>query len=235
MNTYNLWDNKDPLSTIYYGKVKIIEDPTKQGRIKVSLPEIFGESEPSETPWIYPIGYNSGVRLFNVPDVDTEVGIIFIGDIYTGFYGIGRYPDKQPKIFDSEYPYLYGIEDYQGNSVVINKQTGLLSIRHISGSSLSLDKEGNLTGTATGNINTSTPKDCVVSCANAKVTAQSTAEITCPQIKMVGDVTIDGNVSILKNTSMAGTLTVDETCTFENIEWKKHKHKCPDGTTEGPF
>ena len=73
---------------------------SKQGRLKVEIKEIFGDATAENLPWIYPIGYNSGVKLFNVPDKDVEVGVIFIGDIYTGFYGIGHYPTTESKVFD---------------------------------------------------------------------------------------------------------------------------------------
>ena len=52
MNTLKLRDKSNKFGTIYYGQVKVIDDPTKQGRIKVKLPEIFGDSDPNQTPWI---------------------------------------------------------------------------------------------------------------------------------------------------------------------------------------
>lgn len=152
MNTMNLMETDyGKFNTIYYGKVVSNLDPTKQGRIKVSIPEIFG-LETENLPWIYPIGYNSGVRLFNVPDLDTEVGVIFIGDIYTGFYGIGKYSQDERKIFDEDYPNTYGFEDLQGNYLTIHKKTGEVLFHHKTGTEIKIDTEGNIFHKTEGTI-----------------------------------------------------------------------------------
>jgi hypothetical protein len=144
MNTLNLREKDDKFGKIYWGTVAQNTDPTKQGRIKVNLPEVYGDSETSDLPWIYPLGYNSGVRLFNVPDEKTEIGVVFIGDFYTGFYGIGKYPKSESKIFDEDYPNVYGMEDLQGNSFTVNKRTGFITVTHKTGSIIQIDGEGNI-------------------------------------------------------------------------------------------
>lgn len=152
MNTLKLRDKSNKFGTIYYGQVKVIDDPTKQGRIKVKLPEIFGDSDPNQTPWIYPIGYNSGLKLFNVPDLDSEVGIIFIEDFYTGFYGIGKYSKGEAKVFDEDYPNVYGFEDAQGNYLIINKKSGEVKFHHKSGTEFTISDEGNSKALIKGNF-----------------------------------------------------------------------------------
>lgn len=203
MNTVQLMEKGKKFNTIYWGKVKITDDPTKQGRIKVELPELFGDADPKQTPWIYPLGYNSGVRLFNVPDIDTEVGIVFIGDVYTGFYGIGRYLKDDAKIFDEDYPNVYGFEDAQGNYLTINKETGQVKFHHRSGSEFILDKDGNtnahITGTFTGKID----KD---------------AYVEAPNTTMKTNLTVDGKLVV------TGTSNLQKTATFEGIKWKTHVH-----------
>ena len=153
MNTMNLRETDyNKFNTIYYGEVLYNNDPTKQGRIKVSIPEIFGDEDASTLPWIYPIGYNSGVRLFNVPDEGTEVGVIFIGDVYTGFYGIGKYPQSESKIFNTDYPNVYGFEDIQGNYLTINKKTGDVLFHHRSGTEIKIDNVGNIFQKTEGSV-----------------------------------------------------------------------------------
>lgn len=153
MNTLNLINNDMEFDGIHFGKVLSNADPTKQGRIKVDLPEMFGENpDVASLPWIYPIGYNSGVRLFNVPDAETEVGVIFIGDIYTGFYGIGRYPQGESKVFDEDYPNLYGFEDIYGNYLTINKTTGDIIFHHKTGTEVKIDNTGNISAKTEGSV-----------------------------------------------------------------------------------
>ena len=172
MNTVNLIEKKDPFNTIYFGIVKDIEDPTKQGRIRVSLPEVYGDADPKFTPWIYPLGYNSGLKLFNVPDLGTEVGVVFIKDFYTGFYGIGHYPKGQAKIFDTDYPNLYGFEDAQGNYFTCNKKTGDVVFHHSSGTEIKLDKEGNTEAKITGTLKVTISKNVDVTADNVNVSAK---------------------------------------------------------------
>lgn len=197
MNILNLKEKPNKFATIYYGIVKIVDDPTKQGRIKVELPEVFGETEPDQTPWIYPIGYNSGVRLFNVPDLDTEVGIVFLGDFYTGFYGINKYSKTQSKLFDDDYPNVYGIEDAQGNYLTVNKKTGDIIFHHLSGTEFKIDKDGN---------------------TSAKITGTLTAEVS-KAVKMTAPTT-----EMNTNLTVNGTCTITDTCTFEGIKWITHVH-----------
>lgn len=217
MNILNIMDKNNKFGTVYYGIVKKIDDPTKQGRIKVSLPEVYGESDVEQLPWIYPIGYNSGLQLFHVPDIDTEVGIIFIGDFYTGFYGIGKYSQGSEKIFDEDYPNFYGMSDLQGNYIMINKETGyvkihhrsgseitiddenekLVKIYHKSGSEISIDNEGNTQAKITGTLKANVAKDTTLKSPNT---------------------TLDTNLKV------TGTCTIDGTCIFEGIKWKTHVH-----------
>jgi hypothetical protein len=150
-----------------------VNDPTKHGRIRVSLPEIYGTADPQFTPWIYPLGYNSGLRLFNVPDLDTEVGVVFIKDFYTGFYGIGHYPKGQAKIFDQDYPNLYGFEDAQGNYFTCNKKTGEVIFHHQSGSEIKLDKDGNTEAKISGTLKVTISKDTEVNGQNIKVVSKN--------------------------------------------------------------
>lgn len=204
MNILNLREKPNKFATIYWGTVKKIDDPTKQGRIKVELSEVFGDSDPEQTPWIYPIGYNSGVRLFNVPDLDTEVGVVFLGDFYTGFYGINKYSKTQSKIFDEDYPNVYGMEDAQGNYITVNKETGDVVFHHLSGSEIKLDKDGNTTAKITGTLTADVSK---------------AVKITAPTTELNSDVTINGKCTII------------DTCTFEGIKWKTHVH--PYNWTDG--
>lgn len=209
MNILNLKPSEKGLNTIYYGQVMDIEDPTKQGRIKVKLTEVFGESDPKQTPWIYPLGYNAGLKLFNVPDLNTEVGVIFIEDFYTGFYGIGRYPKGEAKIFDEDYPNLYGFEDAQGNYFTVNKKTGEVKFHHLSGNEIIMDKEGNTKAKLVGSLDVETAKDInIKTSATVKVSA-SKVELGSggKQIARVGDTVQVGDktgsiISGGKNTSI---------------------------------
>lgn len=220
-------DRNNKFGTIYYGKVVEIEDPTKQGRIKVQIEEVYGpDADVKQLPWIYPLGYNAGVRLFNVPDKDTEVGVVFIGDFYTGFYGIGKYPKEEEKVFNEDYPKVYGIEDLQGNYVTINKETGFVKIYHRSKTEITLDKDGNVTAKTPGSVKVEIAKEVEIKASDTvKVDVAKSVDLYCPKTTIqprenekTCEVTINGN------TTMNGKLTVTNTCTFEGIKWKSHVH-----------
>lgn len=217
MNILNILDKKNKFGTIYYGIVKKIDDPTKQGRIKVELPEVYGDSDVEQLPWIYPIGYNSGLQLFNVPDLETEVGIIFIGDFYTGFYGIGKYSQGQSKIFDEDYPNVYGLSDLQGNYIKINKKTGYVQIYHKTGSEIIIDDED----TKQIKIKHKSGSEIVID-NDGNTSAKVTGTLKADAAK---DVTLKApNTTLNTNLKVTGTCTIDGTCTFESIKWKTHVH-----------
>src|SRR5262245_12751106 len=43
------------LPGVYRGVIVSRDDPDKQGRVKVSLPHVFGDVPVDELPWVYPI------------------------------------------------------------------------------------------------------------------------------------------------------------------------------------
>lgn len=143
MNTVNLLEDNNPLNRIQPAEVASIDDPTKQGRIKVNCPAVFDDLEPQYQPWIYPIGYNAGVKLFNVPDVGSKVFLIFMGgDIYSGFYFGGFYTESQKKVFDEDYPNTYGFQDDYGNYLTINKITKEVKFHHSTGTEIQISSTG---------------------------------------------------------------------------------------------
>lgn len=220
MNILNTMEKHNKFGTIYHGQVVDIEDPTKQGRIKVKIEEVYGDTEKENLPWIYPIGYNSGLRLFHVPDLETEVGVIFIGDFYTGFYGIGKYPKGEAKVFDEDYPKVYGFEDAQGNYLTINKETGFVKFYHRSKAEITLDDEGNINAKTPGKVNIEIAKDVTIKASeNVKIDIAEKVDVSAKEANLVAP-----KVKIKGDTTMEGKLTVTDTCIFEGIVWKTHVH-----------
>ena len=65
------------------------EDGLKLGRVRVRIPEIFGEIPTAELPWASVLrrvqnGAIANVSTFHVPDVDSRVVVVFDkGDVYS--------------------------------------------------------------------------------------------------------------------------------------------------------
>lgn len=109
-------------TTIYEGEVVANDDPLKLCRVKVSIPELFGDLTTENIPWAVQrrgidLGSSDKTSLFIVPRVGTKVNVRFAaGDIYSPVYESEDVKSNSvPEIFKENYPTRYGRIDEKGN------------------------------------------------------------------------------------------------------------------------
>lgn len=196
--------NQEPktINDSWVGKVIDNKDPDKIGRCKIRVQGYYEGIEDSDIPWALPspsfIGSLRGS--FVVPQVGTLVnGHFDQGDENIPVYdGLAIHEANTKNISDKndDYPntmVLFETDDGDGFSV--NRKSGTISLKHRSGSVITLDKSGNLTieldnlGTG-GKLNVKTKGD-------AKIDVGGNAEV-----KASGDVKVDGSrITLGKNPS----------------------------------
>lgn len=176
------------------GRVVFNNDPDKQQRIKVLIPNHL-EGDPSSLPWIgprlhSPFGASRSFGSVNVPIIDSLVIVEFQGGdlnkgIYDGCISSASLAAAMPPELSTNYPNRYGFFDPKGNKFYQDLSSGVTEFIHNSGTKIRFDPNGDLTGTVVGNL-------------NANVTGNVTASVG-------GNVsaTVSGSV----NASVAGTVT----------------------------
>jgi uncharacterized protein involved in type VI secretion and phage assembly len=155
----------------YYGKyrgvVTNVQDPTKNGRIKARVPQVFGDLE---TGWALPCVPYTGQQegLFALPKVDSGVWIEFeAGDpsypVWVGgFWANNEVPDAAPPttkvlkttaghklVFDDEAKSVL-LSDANGNSVTLDKNG--IKIADKNGNSITLGSSGIVLATGSGTV-----------------------------------------------------------------------------------
>jgi hypothetical protein len=96
------------VDNVYVGIVEDINDPKRQGRIKVRVQNVFESIDIEDIPWAYPYIDPNG-KTFNVPPVGKIVSIVFENSniymphyFYTDKYNINL-QDKLESLSDDEY------------------------------------------------------------------------------------------------------------------------------------
>lgn len=126
-------------------------DPKKLGRIKCTIKNRWEETNTSKLPWVYPLrsfflGGSPDTSMFSVPEVDTELQIVFpFEDEYTPFY-VGLWPNVNTSspAFEEDYPETYGFVDSTPQWFRINKKGLFAEYFNSLDNLIHIDKEGNL-------------------------------------------------------------------------------------------
>jgi len=94
----------------YVGTVVNDNDPKKLGRVKVSIPEIYGEADTDKLPWVSSIG---NPKTFKTPNMGSKLIIFFpFGMAYFPFsLGYWHFTSTHSTYFDADYPNTFGIDD----------------------------------------------------------------------------------------------------------------------------
>lgn len=151
-------DKQNNLKVPQVGIVKDNDDPKKLGRIKCVIQGLLEGLSIDSLPWIYPYNpYGQGGRVdlseFQVPEVDTEVVIEFQGSIYHGYYkGYFQSERTHQTLFDENYPDSYGSIDSTISWWRVNKSEQYSEYYHVSGTTIRIDKDGNLYIHNPGNV-----------------------------------------------------------------------------------
>jgi len=132
----------------FYGKYRGVvtdnRDPLMQGRVRASVPAVFGEEE---TGWALPCAPygGNGVGIFFIPPVGANVWIEFEDGnteipIWSGcFWGAGEAPAVTPevKVIKTDFATIT-IKDVPGaGEISIESTTGLKIVMNVSGIELS--------------------------------------------------------------------------------------------------
>ena len=207
-----------PLEHPYKGKVVQVDtDPNYIGRIKVSIPELYGDYQEGGEgilPWVYPRYYSnfSGRVKLDVPEKGDTVEVIFpYKNVYIGYYtnqpliktcwddiaAIDAEAAAEIKnVFVNKYPNVYGSFDRNLTGWYIDKALNeVVLYQGKTKTKFRIDSQGN--------IYINTPKSLYIT----------------------GDVNIAGDVHITK------TLTADIDCIGGKVSLVGHTH--PYSWTDG--
>lgn len=148
---------KDNLGIYHRGLVKNNVDPKKLGRVKIEIKGLI-EGSVDRLPWAYPVsphmfGGGSNISSFIVPDIDSELIILFpYKDIYFPmFFGFWQTSSTHQTEFDVDYPETYGYRDKINNKVVVNREQETIHLETSSEITVDTDKEGNVSIYIPGN------------------------------------------------------------------------------------
>lgn len=192
----------------YKGKVvQVDNDPNYIGRIKVSIPELYGDfKEGGEgiLPWIYPRYYGnfSGRVKLDVPEKGDVVEIIFpYKNVYLGYYtnepliktcwddiaAIDAEAAAQIKeVFISKYPNVYGSFDKNLTGWYIDKALNeVVLFQGKTKAKIRLDNEGSL--------HLDIPKSMYINVAD-NIVINATKIVSTAKVENTGDVDITGTL-----------------------------------------
>lgn len=159
----SLETNNNPIEhALLVGRVIFNNDPDKQQRIKVLIPNHL-EGDPDSLPWIgprlhSPFGASRSFGSVNVPIIDSLVIVEFQGGdlnkgIYDGCISSASLAAAMPPELATNYPNRYGFFDPKGNKFYQDLASGVTEFIHNSGTRIRFDPNGDLTGTVVGNLN----------------------------------------------------------------------------------
>lgn len=135
-------------------------DPEKRQRVRVKIPEVHGEGNPTEWyPWAIPVGLRmrgmaNNVGSQAVPIIGAEVYVVFQnGDpgfpLYIGGVVSKRTPLPQLEV---NYPYRYGLQDDKGNHLWVDTLVGDIELYHFSGLKVRIEPTGQITIDSPSNV-----------------------------------------------------------------------------------
>jgi len=165
----------------FSGTVVDRNDPLRKKRVRIRVPVIFDDTPDEELPWAYP---NSGLRSIGVPDLGTDLLIIFDrGDISSPLYlGKLRTISNVEEILGTNYEETYGFQDKNGNRFYVDMSNNTIRLEHTSGSFVNINSDGAIAVNAMDNV-TVNCEDLNVTCTNATVDATQNVTVTAALIQ----------------------------------------------------
>lgn len=236
----------NPLTTIenehkwdrpYKGTVVVVDDTKQIGRIKVSIPELFGEytkegdkDSSGILPWIYPRYYGNFIRPFSVPDIGDLVEVEFpYRNPYIGYYtNKPLFAGKLDPVFLTNYPNTYGNMDKNRTGYWIDRSTDVINfLQGTTGMSVMIDSEGttnvyipknlniivegDITEQVTGNVTTKIS-------GTRQVEISGTDNLTVPTLNIKGDTKQTGSIYA------SSTITSAVDCIGKTVSLVGHTH-----------
>ncbi len=208
--SWNSLSQEDSVVTYqrYLGIVEDNNDPKRLQRIKVRIPNKM-EGSLADREWLAPIvsspfGIGPTFGSMLVPAIDSIVIVYFQEDnIKYGLYeGSAAHVNfvPHPELLVN-YPKRYGFCDPAGNYTYVDYTEGqvTIKIRHVSGTEIVVDNEGNVTGLTVGNQTLTVQGNTTVTThGNTSITTHQNTSVTTHQNTTV---TTQGNTSIVTSGS----------------------------------
>jgi len=125
-------------------------DPQKQCRIRVRIPELHREYADGDLPWAIQYSNYTGNGItgkVEVPEKGSWVWVSFLDDEgYSLAYIAGaQFPSTIPNELKANYPNVHGWIDRYNNLWKIDFSTGEIKLIHRSGTTIQINNSGNLT------------------------------------------------------------------------------------------
>ena len=228
--------------------VQVEDDPNYIGRIKVDVPELFGDYEETAEgstagilPWIYPryFGKFAGMIDFEVPEKGDIVEVIFPYEVpYVGYYtnkpvakdiwdkiaALGEEGTAIAQRFKDYYPNVYGHLDKNLTGWYVDKTTNEIFI--VQGG-----QKCNIGMLADGTLKVSTPTNMIFEAGQSiKFTATTSIDMQTETLNETAT-----NIKTKGTHEHDGTMTATQEGTFNNITVSGHTHtvpQSPSGTQE---
>lgn len=194
------------------GIVVFNSDPAKQQRVKVVVPGFLEDDNTDNLPWVGPVrgsefglGTNpsSGLTFgdVKVPKLGSVLAVKFQdGDpkhgLYVGSASTVAVANGMPAQLSTNYPNRTGSWDTLGTVMYRDLDTGLIGLRHKSGTVLEIQPNG----------------DIGVACVGV-VTGSATQWNVTGNMNITGNVAITGDVTLTGNQSTSGTILGSSTIT----------------------
>jgi len=178
--------HSDKFPGIYRGIVMDNADPLQYGRAKVKIYPMLADVETANLPWsvpMYPIfeGAGTGIGYFAVPDVGTNVFVMFEqGDIYQPVY-IGEAPDAikgLPTDRTTSYPNRKVLKTSNGITFIVDDTTKHIRVNHPTGTYILIDTTGKVT---------------VYAVADTLIQSTTKVDVISPTINITGSTAVNIN------------------------------------------
>ena len=170
---YNLLTNylNSNIESGYIGIIESNEDPLKIGRLKIRIPELYGNIRIEDLPWAIPESSfaGNGYGFFMIPKAGAKVHVkLFRGHswfpIWTGFHWFNNEAPEEAKITPPE---SYVIKTPKGNLIELNDKETKIRIKDIQGNEIILSdiginivSKGNCNITIEGSCNINSTGNC---------------------------------------------------------------------------
>jgi uncharacterized protein involved in type VI secretion and phage assembly len=141
--------NISKFNSLYVGTCVDNNDPTKLGKIKVTIPNIYGNIQTEALPWAEPcFPYGSIDRgIFCVPEINALVTVMFIDGSYYKPVWMGVVFRAKKHVIPQEakdnYPDVREIKTKTGY-IKFDDKDEILEIKHRSGSCIRFEENGDI-------------------------------------------------------------------------------------------
>lgn len=193
---------------LFIGVIIANNDPELLQRVQVRIPLMHDNTINADLPWcrrdaVDGIGQGGGASACKVPVVNSHVIVRFEnGDKHHPVYmATATLTGTLNAIFQTNYPSRYGFIDPVGNQYYIDMVSGDAVFTHSSGTTLHIDKTGNVTGSNPGNM-------------LVNIGGNATVNVTGNGILSAASWKVEGNTEFTGTVLMDSTLTVTGAAVF---------------------